>query len=350
MIRVRKKTVQRLHSLWCNATEDWKIDDPKSSHYLYVLLFGIHHMLTIHQKEKARAKLGDLMFTGALLDWYYVQNDDDCSPVLFLWRVLGLEHAKKQYRNAIQDVNLKDVSFLYVLRQVVEFVRDAFGKELGVEVSKVSCTEHERLVNDGYDLSESYRQYALALKSDGESKLALQWMRKALEIQRRVLSPDNPDLYVSINSIASILNSLSMFEESTLFYEEAIENRTRLLGAEHPKTLISIASYAFLLNKIKEFDKAKPFHHQVLISRKEILGIKHPKTQNAMYNYASCLYPLGYITQSLALYKRCYELRMKILGSEHTRTINAKRQYKKLLNVRNKAILELDSNILSTDT
>lgn len=350
MLRVRKKTIKRLHLFWCHATEDWNIDHPKSSHYLYVLIFGLHHMIMVDQKERARKKLGDLMFTGALLDWYYIQNNDDCSPVLRMWRIVGLEHAKEQYQKAIEHVRVKEISYLYVLRQVVEFVRDAFGKSLAVEVSKASCIEHKRLLDDGYDLSESYRQLALALKSNGESKTALQWMTKALEIQRRVLNRDNPELYVSINSIASILNSLSRFDESVQFYEEAIENRTRLLGADHPKTLISLASYAFLLNKMKDFQKAKPFHHQVLINRKKILGVAHPKTLNAMYNYASCLHPLGYLTQSLTLYKKCYELRSTVLGSEHTKTANAQRQYKNILMKREKAMVELDPKILEKST
>ena len=346
-MRVRKKTVTRFHHFWCDATDDWEIHHPKTSHFLYVLLYGIQHMLMTNQKERTRKKLGDIMFTGALLDWHYIHNNDDSSPVLFLWRVIGLEHAKEQYTNAVNDIEIQDPSHLYVLRQVVEFVRDSFDKELAVEVAKASCKEHQRIEKDGYDVSESYRQLALALKADGKSKVALPWMRKALEIQRRVLHRDDPDLYVSVNSIASILNSLSMFDEAIEFYEEAIQNRTRLLGEDHPKTLISMASYAFLLNKTNAFQKAKPYHHQVLLNRKKVLGIMHPKTLTSMINYANCLYPLGYLTQSAALLKKCYESRRKLLGEQHSRTKNAGQRYKKVYNMLKKAKEELDPELLS---
>lgn len=349
MIRIRKKTVDRIHGCWVQATKEWKIEDLATSHYFYVLLFGLHHMLMINKHENARNKLGDLMFTGALLDWYYQQNNDDFSPVLMLWRILGLVQAKEQYKNAIQNLHIQDPYQLYILRQVVEFIRDAFGKEIALDVSKASYHIHSRMFDDGYDLSESYRQLALALKSNQESKEALEWMKKALEIQRRVLHPDNPDLYVTLNSMASILSSLSMFEEAIQCYEEAIANRTRLLGAEHPKTLISIASYAFLLNSVKDFAKAKPYHYQVLINRKKLLGIEHPKTLNAMYNYANCLHPLGYLTQSLSLLKKCHELRVKVLGKEHRTTITTEKQYKKIMVLLKKAIEKLDPSILSTD-
>lgn len=347
MIRVRTKTITRLHQLWCQETDDWMIHHPKTSHFLYVLLYGIHHMLLIDQNERARKKLGDIMYTGALLDWHYSRNYDDCSQVLFLWRAIGLEAAREEYQKAIHDIQIEDVAHLHVLRQVVEFVRDAFDKTLAVDVARASCTEHERILDDGYDVSESYRQLALALKANGESKKALPWMKKAMKIQRRVLDQDNPDLYVSVNSMASILNALAMFDEAIEHYEEAIRNRKRLLGEDHPKTMTSMASYAFLLNKTKEFEKAKPIHHQVLLNRKKVLGIMHPKTLTSMINYANCLIPLGYLKQGEELLRKCYESRVFLLGKEHSRTKNAQKKYKAVCSMLQKAHTRLDPELLS---
>lgn len=345
MPKLRTRTIENCHQQMCDATEQWSMDRAESGLSFYVLLNGIHHMLILGKLDEARKQLGKLMFTGALLDWHYRQKHDDYTPVLRLWRVVGLEQAESEYLNAIESLEVRHLEHFRILRQVVEFIRDAFAKQLAVTVAQASLNEHERLLEDGYDLSESYRQFALALKANKEASEALPWMRKALSIQRRVLNVDNANLYVSVNSLASILNAVQEFDESITLYEEAIENRGRLLGLEHPKTLISLASYAFLLNKTKQFEKALPVHKRVLKGRQKLFTLRHPKTLISMYNYANCLHPLGYLTQAVDLFKQCLELRRVVLGAEHRQTMNAQRQYTGISELLKKAVTPLDEDI-----
>ena len=331
MPKVRHSSIVHVHEVFAQSTETWTIEHADTALSMYVMLYGLEHMLLLEQSERARRQLGNLMYTGALLDWYYRLKFDDMSPVLRLWRVLGLEHAESAYTDSLQEIVISNLDHYRILRQVVEFIRDAFGGDIAVQVAQVSKNKHEQQLEGGFDLAESYRQLALALKANKESSKSVPWMRNALNIQRRVLSKDDPRLYVSINSLASILNSVKEFDESITLYEEAIENRSRILGHEHPKTLISIASYAFLLNKTKQFTKAKPFHERVLKGRERVLGLQHPKTLTALYNYASCLRPLGYLYQACQVLKRCYELRKEVLGKTHRQTENAKKLYAQTL-------------------
>ena len=118
-------------------------------------------------------------------------------------------------------------------------------------------------------------------------------MRKALSIQRRVLSINDPNLYVSVNSLASILNALKEFEESITLYEKADRTQRTLIGFEHPKTLISLASYAFLLNKTQQFAKALPAHKRVLKGRQK--SVNAQTSEDADFNVQLChlLAPFG---------------------------------------------------------
>ena len=345
MPKLRQSSIVQTHEMFARSTENWSIEHAEAALSMYVMLYGLEHMLLLKQPDRARCQLGNVMYTGALLDWYYRLKFDDFSPVLRLWRVLGLEYAESAYTGSLQDIAVSHHEHFRILRQVVEFIRDAFGGEVAVEVARVSKTKHEQELDSGFDVAESYRQLALALKANKESSKSVPWMRNALAIQRRVLSPDDPRLYVSINSLASILNSVQEFDESIELYEEAIENRSRILGYEHPKTLVSIASYAFLLNKTKQFTKAKPFHERVLKGREKVLGIQHPKTLTALYNYASCLAPLGYLHQACQVLKRCYELRRDVLGETHRQTGYAKTLYVKTLKQWQKAKQTLDAEL-----
>ena len=345
MSKMRQSSIANAHRIFSNVTEQWTIEHSETSLSMYVMLNGLEHMLIINEPQRARTQLAKLMYTGALLDWYYRRKHDDYTPVLRLWRVLGLEHAETSYLSALKDVNLSNQDQFRILRQVVEFVRDAFGAELAVSVATVSKNTHEAHLDKGFDVAESYRQLALALKANKQSAESLPWMRTALTIQRGVLSVDDPRLYVSVNSLASILNSLKEFDESIELYEEAIENRSRILGSEHPKTLVSLASYAFLLNKTKQFSKAKPVHERVLKGRESVLGLQHPKTMISLFNYASCLRPLGYLFQACQVLKRCYELRYAVLGEQHRQTVNAHKQYTQVLSQWKKSKMDLSEDL-----
>lgn len=345
MPKLRNSSIERTHEMFARSTEHWSIEHADATLSMYVMLYGLEHMLLLKQSDRARRQLGALMYTGALLDWYYRLKFDDFSPVLRLWRVLGLESAESAYTESLQHVEISNPDHFRILRQVVEFIRDAFGGEVAVKVAQVSKSKHESKLENGFDVAESYRQLALALKANKQSLKSVSWMRNALAIQRRVLGKDDPRLYVSVNSLASILNSVKEFDESIELYEEAIENRSRILGYDHPKTLVSIASYAFLLNKTKQFTKAKPFHERVLTGREKVLGLQHPKTLTALYNYANCLRPLGYLYQSCQVLKRCYELRKAVLGNTHRQTENAKKLYAETLKQWQKAKQRLDAEL-----
>ena len=101
-------------------------------------------------------------------------------------------------------------------------------------------------------------QWALSLRYENRTEEAIPIATKALAAQRNMLGNDDPRVYVSVDSLASMLNAAKRYEEAAVLFDEAIEARSRLLGPEHPKTLISIASFAHLLSKIGQEKELSP--------------------------------------------------------------------------------------------
>ena len=323
---LRKKSMSSIHQRFESLTEGWNYDQRQTPLSDYLLKFGVLHMMMLDHHLQAAERLGDILFSGAYLDWCYQRKQDDFAPLMLIWRALGIEQSKYFYVKAMRKLHIQNPAHFSIVRQVVEFVRDAYGKSIAVEVATLSKEAHQKhLDKESYDLSESYRQLALSLKSNGSAEEGLPFMREALDIQRRLLSIENPSLYVSVNSLASMLNTLKKYEESEALFVEAMENRTRLLGEEHPKTLISIASYAFLLNKTKQYKKAHDYQKKVYQLRRKILGFKHTKTLISCYHYGVCLRELGYLTKSMDMFQVCYQYRMELLGEEHRMTNNAQK-------------------------
>ena len=334
MTCIRQKTIADTHHKFEQVTQNWTIDTPDSSLVFYIIRFGISHMLALGHKDTARLRLADILFSGTVLDWCYELLNDDFSPLIRIWRALGLEEAQKTYLHTIKSMQLSHASNLRLLRQVVEFIRDAFGKELSVQIALLSVAEHRKWdKEESFAVSESLRQLALAYKANSQTSIGLPYMQTALAIQRRILSQDDVNLYVSVNSLASMLSSAKQYDESITLYTEAIENRSRLLGEDHPKTLISVSSFAFLLNELKRYEQAMPYHHMVYQGRLKALGIRHPKTLIACYNYGVCVRELQYLQKAKQLLSICYSMRKDILGESHRTTQNAK---KALVDVENK--------------
>jgi tetratricopeptide (TPR) repeat protein len=318
MGRIRKKSIDRLHREWSQATKMWHVGVPGNYFWVYVLKNGLHHMLIRGEKEKASVRLSDLSFSGALLHWCNSGRGEHYTYVLRFWRFLGLEEAQVRYRTAFQTLQSWNTEHLLFIQDVVEFIRDASWYDLAVDIAHTSmCAHIEILGLEDIQTAKSQIQYALALKRVRRSKEALPIAREGLKTQRRFLDRNNPELYVCINSVASLSSALGLYQQAEELFMEAIENRTRILGEKHHKTLISMASYGFMLHKSGFSQRALSIQRYVFDTRKEVLGENNTKTLLSCYNYASVLMKLGKWDHAYELLVDCLEKREKVLGTEH---------------------------------
>ncbi|MEC7984963.1 MAG: hypothetical protein VX278_07360, partial [Myxococcota bacterium] len=173
-MRTRSVVIQRLHHSISDATRAWSLQQVPSSLWVYLLRYGIPHMLTLDQKVEARERLADLDFTGMYLYWLYRDNSEDFSPLLRIWRALGTEHAESLYKKTIENVRISHPDSLILLRNVVEFFRDAGWLKSAAQVAKSAVTEHQRLLGAKADQTlMSLNQYALAEKAIGNYQVAI---------------------------------------------------------------------------------------------------------------------------------------------------------------------------------
>ena len=335
MLRFRAKTLENQHHQWGQLTNEWTADVPTTSLWNYVLREGITHHLAVNNREAAKRRLSDLMFSGAFLDWCYMRLADDYTPLLKIWRVLGIDEARQHYQRAVPALIISHPSQLLLLRQVVEFMRDCKWGAVAVKASEASQKIHIEWLGEGHwETAESQIQWALSLKYENRTKEAIPIAFQALAAQRNALGSDDPRVYVSVNSLASMLNAVNRYEEAAEYFDEAIEARSRLLGPEHPKTLISIASFAHLLSKMGQEQRAEPYHLRAFEGRSKLLGKKHPKTLNSAYNYGKCLMAQGQPEAAIELLEYCVNGRLEVLGRQHKVTgwaINLLKKCRKLI-------------------
>ena len=326
MPRLRRSTTARQHAAVGRACEAWPTDLGEAL-ARYVLRQGVLHLVARGWHDRAQARLADLDFFGAYLVWCYEEGFDDFTPALRLWRLLGDETAGARYEAAAAAYQPSTGTGLAGLRRVVEFVRDADWKDAMVPVAEAALQAHtQRLGANHAETAACAVELGLALKNRNQPAEAQQVIAAALAVQRRELHPDDPALYVTVNSLASTEAACGHFAVSQTLYEEALAQRTRLLGPEHPKTLVSLASLAYLFTKQGLHQTAAPLHQQVVDKRTRALGPDHPKTLTACVNLGRALTELGRFAEAEPHLVRAVERRRALLGAAHARTRNAERR------------------------
>jgi len=281
-------------------------------------------MLHIKRNNEACIRLGDVFFSGALLDWCYQYKADDFSYVLKLWNILGIENAQYYYAKNLSLHSNVEIEQLLYLRHIIEFMRDCSWYNLAIQMGETVIQKHEHLLGSQHiHTAEIQMKHALSLKRVHRFEEAIPLAEAALVVFQQYLSPNDPNLYVQYNSMASLYAGNKQYSLAEKFFQLAIQERTRLLGAQHPKTLISTASYAFLLFKMKRYSQALPLQKEVYEVRSILLGDNHPKRLLAAYNYADNLCIHKQYQDAHLIIEDCYVRRIQVLGISHRLTTKA---------------------------
>ena len=323
-MKIRASSKRQLHQIWCQETMRWSIASTPNSLWFYTLQQGIFHMLHIQKTKDACIRLGDVFFSGALLDWCYQFKADDFGYVLKLWNILGIENAQLYYAQNISHHQHIDREHLLYFRHIIEFMRDCSWYNLAIQMGEVVIKKHEDILGSQHiHTAEIQMKHALSLKRVLRFEEAIPLAEDALVIFQKQLSTDDPNLYVQYNSMASLYAGNDQYPLAEKFFQLAIQERTRLLGVQHPKTLISTASYAFLLFKMKRYSQALPLQKEVYEARSILLGDNHPKRLLAAYNYADNLCIHAKYQEAHLIIEDGYVRRIQVLGASHRLTIKA---------------------------
>jgi tetratricopeptide (TPR) repeat protein len=76
----------------------------------------------------------------------------------------------------------------------------------------------------------------------GELNVAREPLERALDINKKALGEEHPDLAASLDHLAGLYRAQGRYSEAEPLYREALEMRQRLLGNEHPDVAASLDS------------------------------------------------------------------------------------------------------------
>ena len=151
-------------------------------------------------------------------------------------------------------------------------------------------------------------------------------VRRAAELQERILGAEAPALLTSKYLLGKIQMGLGRLEEAERLQRETLAMRTRVLGPEHPETIRSMSRLASVLLYRGQVVESEKLHREALAIARRVLGPEHPETlllTNSLVSTMSmegndALYP-----EAEKLQREALAIERRVLGPEHLDTLNA---------------------------
>ena len=243
--------------------------------------------------------------------------------------------------------NVKDVTAREIL--------DKASKQIDTEMAK-DPEEQARMM---FVMSQVYD--SLGLFSQARNLLT-----RALDLQRKVLGPDNPQTLATLSLMAVVFTEEGNYPEAENLQHEALMARTRVLGSQHPDTIASMAQLGTILSlqgqsaealKMKRnafsssrevsgpeapetlrmanslvavlwqqgddrlYAEAEQVQRDALKKEKRVLGPEHPDTLNGMMNLGVIMRRMGRYAEAEKIYREALPVQSRVLGLEHPDTL-----------------------------
>ncbi|RYP30790.1 hypothetical protein DL767_006071 [Monosporascus sp. MG133] len=124
-------------------------------------------------------------------------------------------------------------------------------KEAAVDLARKAVIVSERTI--GIDSAETllyYLNLSLYVHTSGDSKTALTYVKRALDLWKVIYGHDHPDSITTLNNAAVMLQHMQAYHESRIWFEEALGVCERVMG----KQSLSSASLLFQLAQALALD------------------------------------------------------------------------------------------------
>ena len=165
------------------------------------------------------------------------------------------------------------------------------------------------------------RRLAQAESQDYQAELALaiEYYRKAVDLQQELGLEE--DLSSTLNNLANLYYAQGRYEQAEPLYLQALELYKRLLGDNHPDVAMSLNNLAGLYEAQGRYEQAEPLYLQALELYKRLLGDNHPHVATSLNNLAYLYRAQGRYEQAEPLYLQAVEIAERTLGSNHPNTV-----------------------------
>jgi tetratricopeptide (TPR) repeat protein len=167
------------------------------------------------------------------------------------------------------------------------------------------------------NLAKCYGNIGLVYYSMGEYSKALSYYEKDLEISQQSLPSNHPDLAASYMNIGSVYYSMGEYSKALSYYEKALQIKQQSLPSNHPDLAASYMSIGLVCYSMGEYSKALSSHGKALEIKQQSLPSNHPDLA-ASYNNIGLVYEnMGDYSKARSFFERAADIAQRSLPSNH---------------------------------
>ncbi|MEH1771889.1 tetratricopeptide repeat-containing protein [Nostoc sp.] len=228
----------------------------------------------------------------------------------------AIPHIAEVANNLIQYVNDKDLTWVFIGNAT-------FYRYQGLYDQASSWCKHclevtkKHLGEEHPDVATSLNNLAELYRSQGRYSKAEPLQLEALALRQRLLGEKHTDVAQSLDNLALLYKSQGRYSEAEPLCLQASKLWQCLLGAEHPDFATSLNNLAELYKCQGRYSEAEPLHLKVLALRLSLLGVEHPDFAISLNNLAELSKCQGRYSEAEPLYLQALALRQRLLGEEH---------------------------------
>jgi CHAT domain-containing protein/tetratricopeptide (TPR) repeat protein len=157
---------------------------------------------------------------------------------------------------------------------------------------------------EGYELFKQKR-YSEAVRA----------IQRSLEIQERLLDPNDLDLATNLANLGGLLAELGNYDPAEKLYKRALTIKEGRLGRDDPDVALIVDRLGQLHYDKGEFGKALPLYQRALTISAN--ASDHVATARGLNNMGELYKALGDYERAEALHRQALDIREKKLGKDH---------------------------------
>ncbi|MEH2392119.1 MAG: tetratricopeptide repeat protein, partial [Nostoc sp.] len=172
----------------------------------------------------------------------------------FQYKLTGLDR-KEEFKRSLCRVMVavvKDIPQTPTLKQITD-VTPAIPHSAEVAKNLIQYVSDD-------DLIWAFTSNAKFYSGQGLYNQALPWYEQCLEVIKKRLGEEHPDVAQSLNNLALLYYSQGRYSEAEPIYIQALALRRKLLGEEHPDVAQSLNNLALLYYSQGRYSEAEPIY------------------------------------------------------------------------------------------
>ncbi|MEM9273387.1 MAG: tetratricopeptide repeat protein [Cyanobacteria bacterium P01_F01_bin.143] len=276
----------------------------------------------LDKADEANQQGNNELYLETIREYYQILDDDSIKrqveSKILLARVLFSQFQLKEAQKVLEEAVVLDPKNIESKLELAENLRwnGDYRRMEKVSLEAIELIEDQGTV-DEWLLSRGLNSLGLAYLFGGQYDLAVSPFEEALELNKKILGEENPDVSVSLHNLALLCKSQGKYSEAEPLYIQSLELDKKLLGEEHPNIASSLNNLASLYRAQGKYSEAEPLYIQSLELLKKRLGEEHPNIASSLSNLAMLYTDQGRYSEAEPLALQALELDKKLLGEEH---------------------------------